>query len=234
MHPDEPTHLIIGYTANPVNRAAFRSYLEQQEAQQLEHWKTNGTILDYQILFMGITHFNDDIDAVITLTFPTYLGTYKWVDIEKTMPGGLAPEGLKLGAPKWSLLADRIAHGEAPMRHPNEAAYEVSQYEFEDETAYTKFALNYPAKLFQNWMQQGALSAYAIYQAQNAEGAPWGAFIVLEYKDRTSYSYSARVKIQSYQQLANDPDWVAGGKIRVTAKHKTHECFYTSVAASQK
>src|SRR5581483_11187425 len=121
------------------------------------------------------------IDAVVTVTFPNYMGSYKWVDIEKTMPGGLAAEGLKLGSPKWSVLADCIAHGEAKVRHPSQAAYEVSQYEFDDEAAYKKFAQSYPAKMFQNWMGQGAVSSYSIYMAQNVEGAAWGAFIVLEY-----------------------------------------------------
>jgi hypothetical protein len=232
MHPDEPTHLVIGYRSKPADRAAFRSYLESTEKAQLEEWKKQGVILDYQILFMGLTRFNDDVDAVLTLTFPTYLGSYKWVDIEKSMPGGLSPEGLKLGSPKWSVMADCIAHGEAEVRHPGEAAYEVSQYDFEDEKAYKNFALSYPAKMFQNWLGQGALSAYAIYMAQNGEGSPWGSFIVLEFKDRNSYSHSAQVKIRGYSQLASDPDWVAAEKIHVAAKHKTHECFYTSVASS--
>jgi hypothetical protein len=231
MHPDEPTHLVIGYRAEPVNRADFRSYLESAEKAQLERWRRDGIILDYQILFMGITRFNDDADAVLIVTFPTYLGTYRWVEIERTMPGGLAAAGLKLGAPKWSLLADCIAHGEAAVRHPGRAAYEVSQYEFEDEKAYPKFALNYPAKMFRNWLDQGALSAYAIYTAQNGEGAPWNSFIVLEYKDRAAYSHSAQVKIRGYAQLAGDPGWVAAEKIRVAAKRKTHECFYESIAS---
>jgi len=47
------------------------------------------------------------------MNFKPYGQTARWKEIEKTMPGGLAPQALKFAWPYATYFADRFFHGEA-------------------------------------------------------------------------------------------------------------------------
>lgn len=229
MTHNDPTSLVIAYQAKPEARAAFRDYLKTKGTASFERWKKEGVYSNYQILFQQLTGYNDSTDAFVILTFPNYLATTRWVQIDQQSPGGLSVEGLKLAGVKHSAFAERVAHRRVGNAVPANEVYEISQYQIGEKPQYRKFVAEYPVKMFDNWMAQGNVSEYTVYLALHHAGAPWQAMIVLGYRDAQSYSTSAEMKIKSYAALQSDQAWKAQEASRDGSRKKFIESFYSAV-----
>ena len=73
---------------------------------------------------------------------------------------------------------------------------------------YVNYVRGYALPQFDAWEKTGALSSYASYINQNPAGAPWGSFIVLEYKDLKSLAEREVIKNNARAELAADnPSW---------------------------
>ncbi len=129
------------------------------------------------------------------------------------MPGGLPAAGLALGAPDTTTVAFPAGRGAASRRNPAKAAYVLGLYEIEVEpAAYTKYAKGYIEPQLRGWMEEGALSAYAMYQSQPYQRpaiAPWTFLLVLEYTDMAALAESDAIKEKVRSRLDKDPAWKA-------------------------
>jgi hypothetical protein len=95
----------------------------------------------------------------------------------------------------------------APTTHDSQ--FFVLEYDvLVDMPKYTSYVLGYAVPQFDAWEKTGALSSYASYVNQNPAGAPWGSFIVLEYKDLPSLAAREVIKNKARAELAvSNPAW---------------------------
>src|SRR5215469_15387787 len=100
-----PLQLLIAYRAQPADRPAFRAYLQHREAKLLDDLQRQGILGGYQILFNPFVQPRT-WDALVVLSFNRFSDTRRWLDIERTSPGGLSPAGLKLAKPVSEYSAD--------------------------------------------------------------------------------------------------------------------------------
>jgi len=94
---DGPASLVILYRAKPEKRIEFRTWLKKDGAARFAQWKKEGVFADHQVLFstFGAT---STFDAAIILDFTHYTDSARWKEVEKSFPGGLTDDALKLAA----------------------------------------------------------------------------------------------------------------------------------------
>src|SRR5258706_3107217 len=112
-----PTTLIITYRCVPANRAAFRESIVQTDIPGFERWKRAGTLENYRLFFNWYVDENT-WDMMVVLSFRQYADVARWREIERTSPGGLSRESLKLGAPMMTYSVDLTWRGTAPNDQP--------------------------------------------------------------------------------------------------------------------
>jgi hypothetical protein len=244
-HAKKPYSLVIGYEAQPRNRIAFRHFLAGAFAPQLEEWRKAGVMQNYQLLFQLIAGYNRYPDAFLILTFPNFRATYNWDAVEEERPGGLSEAGLKLAAPKYSMISERVISRFVHPADPKANIIEVGYYDVHDLAAYPKFVNEYVLPLWENWIAQGrdAITEYTIYTAVDAFGygkipsqytEPWQALVVLGYKDADAYSNRAAMVHQSYADLQNNAKWNywTARDHRLQAREQFTIAFYRQLASS--
>lgn len=219
---DGPVSLVIGYRARPESRAAFRSWLATKGAAQFARWKSDGVFADDQLLF-GSFAATDTLDAVGILSFDHYTDLARWKEIERTFPGGLSAEALGWAAATSSNLADRIDHGAAARRNPAKAAYVIAFYDvLTDAAKYRDYAHGYTGPQMRGWIDAGVLTAFDLFVNQNPAGAPWGACLVLEYRDLAGLAAREEAKTKVRAQLdASDAAWLAWSKDKSAIRKET-------------
>ncbi len=209
-----PATLVITYKSPVEKRTAFLAAMETAGVRQFEQWRKAGIFAGYQMFATSfaaesVGHF----DVAVILEFTSYLDVARWKQIERRMPGGLSAEALALAAPDTSTVAFPIGRGETKSRNPAKAAYVLGLYEIEvDPATYTKYAKGYVEPQLRGWMDEGAMTAYAMYQSQPYQRpalAPWTFLLVLEYKDMLALAESDAIKERVRVKLAKDPAWKA-------------------------
>ncbi len=204
---DAPTALITTYRAKPEARAKFRSIMQTEGVAQFEKWKTAGVFASYQAFFT--TYAGNDVpDMFLVVKFNHFTDLGRWQKIEETFPGGLPASAQLIAAADTSGTADIVKESRtAPTT--KESQFFVLEYDvLVDMPKYTSYALGYAVPQFDAWEKTGALASYASYVNQNPAGAPWGSFIVLEYKDLTSLAAREVIKSKARVDLAaSNPAW---------------------------
>jgi hypothetical protein len=207
-----PTTIVITYSSPIEKRAAFRAFMEGPGVRQFQQWKREGAFRDYQILGTSLSAEQvGKFDVVAILEFDTYADVSRWKEIDKRTPGGLFAEALALGHPETTTVAYPVGRGAAKARDPAKAAYVIGLYEIEiAPAAYTRYAKGYVEPQLRGWMEEGAMTAYAMYQSQpyqRPQLAPWTFLLVLEYADMTALAASDAVKDKVRARLEKDPAW---------------------------
>src|ERR1700682_1286817 len=113
-----PTTLIITFRCAPANRAAFRESIAMNEIPRLEKLKRAGMLENYRLFFNWYVDENT-WDMMAVLSFRQYADVARWREIERTSPGGLSRESLRLGAPTMTYSVDLTWHGTAPNDQPD-------------------------------------------------------------------------------------------------------------------
>ena len=108
-----PTTLITTYRCAPANRAAFRESIVQTDVPGFESWKRAGILENYRFFFNWYVDENT-WDLMAMLSFRQYADVGRWREIERTSPGGLSRESLRLGGPTMTYSVDLTWHGAAP------------------------------------------------------------------------------------------------------------------------
>jgi hypothetical protein len=203
---DGPTSLILTYRSRPEHRAAFLEHMAGAGVARFEAWRKQGVVAGYQLLFSAYVN-ESSWDMMVVLDFDAYAGTEAWMEIERSAPGGLSPEGLALAAPVGTQLADRAWEKSGEERDPARAVYFVIPYGYESLGAYKSYVGAYVLPQLDGWVREGIVSRYALYLNQHPTGPVWDALFVLEYKDLAAFSQRDVLKWKIRAGLADDPAW---------------------------
>ena len=196
-----PTALITSYRAKPEARAKFRAIMQTEGVALLEKWKKAGVFASYQALFTTYAA-SDQPDMFLVVRFQHFTDLAGWQKVEETYPGGLPASAQLIAAADTSGTADVIKDSSVAAT-TRDSQFFVLQYDvLVDTPKYTSYVLGYATPQFDNWEKVGGLSSYAAYVNQNPAGAPWGSFIVLEYKDLKSLAAREIVKTDTRKELA--------------------------------
>ncbi len=208
-----PTTLIITYRCAPANRAAFRQSIEKTDINRFEKWKSDGVVENYRLLFNWYADENT-WDMMAILSFSKYANVGRWKEIERTSPGGLSQESLKLGAPTNTYSAD-LNQSEVSQSAPGnsgKSVFFVVPYDvLSTVDEYKTYAAGYVIPQTKGWIREGILTSYSLYLNRYYPGKPWDAMLVLEYKDLESFGQRESVIAKVRQTLSADPKWKAIG-----------------------
>jgi len=202
------TELFIAYKCRPSDRPAFRKYMEGPGVEQFEKWRREGVYSDELILFSSIVN-EIGWDMLVRLTFDTYADLAKWQVIEKAFPSGLSKQALALAQPVSTYTANLFISGDSPKAKSDRstAVYLTIEYRYTpygSKDKYMKYALGYPRKTFNAWLQDGHMSHYGIYLNHDETGIPWGSFVMLEYTDLTGFGSREVAKLKAKAGLSHE------------------------------
>ena len=206
-----PRQLLIAYRTEPADRPAFRRYLQQREAKLLARLQRQGILSGYQILFNPFVQPRT-WDAMVVLSFTSFADTRRWLDIERTSPGGLSPAGLKLAKPISEYSADLAWENAASDEGPaDERVFYVIPYTYLSSRAqYEAYVSAYVIPQLEGWIKAGVLSRYRIYLNRYPVGdpEPWDALFVYEYRNLEDFGRRDETIAAVRKTLRADPAWL--------------------------
>lgn len=202
-----PTALIFTYKAKPDMRVKLRSVMATDGVAQLEKWKKEGVLSSYNALFTAYAG-NDTPDMFLVVKFAHFTDLARWQKLEQTNPGGLPEKALSLASVESSATTDIVKFDSAAAT-TKDSQFLIVEYDvLSDMPKYVSYVKGYVIPQFDHWMKAGTLSGYSSFVNQNPAGAPWGSFIVLEYKNLETLSSREIVKAKARAELAvSDPVW---------------------------
>lgn len=203
-----PLSLIISYHASPANRAALRQELQGEGAAALQHWKQEGVLSDYHLLF-GRYADGDNADAVAVLTFSDYAALSRWNRIEQTSPGGLPKKAQALASTIQTAPADMLRSGGSDTAAADSVFLVIPYQVMIPEAEYVKYADGYAIPQFEGWIKEGVLKRYEILVDRYAAGRPWSTMVLLEYKNDAALGQREAVVDRVRARLKEDPQWKA-------------------------
>lgn len=205
-----PRQLLIAYRTEPADRPAFRTYLERREAKLLDTLQREGVLSGYQILFNPFVQPRT-WDAMVVLSFNRFGNTRRWLDIERTSPGGLSPEGLKLAQPVSEYSADLVWESAATGADSTRGhVFYVIPYTYLGSKAqYEAYVSGYVIPQLQGWIRAGVLSHYRIYLNRYPVGdpEPWDALFVYDYRSLDAFGRRDDTIAAVRRTLQADPAW---------------------------
>jgi hypothetical protein len=202
-----PLNLLISYRSEPANRPAFRAYLQKEGHARLEKFKHDGVLKSYLVLFNPVTS-SGTWDALIILTFARYADTRRWMDIERTAPGGLSAAGLRLAKPVDSYFADLRWQGATDdAATERDSIYYVIPYEYSSAGEYEKYVDTYVIPQVKGWMREGVLSSYRLFLNRFGTGRPWDSLFVYQYRDLEAFGRRDEIVSKVRKTLVDDPAW---------------------------
>lgn len=205
---DGPLSLIISYHASPANRAALRQALQGEGAKGFQHWKQEGVLRDYHLLF-GRYADDDNADAVAVLTFADYAALSRWNKIEQTAPGGLPHGALALASSIQTAPADMVRSGGSDAAAADSVFMVIPYQLMIPESEYVKYADGYVIPQFEGWIKEGVLKRYEILVDRYAAGRPWSTMVLLEYRNDAALGKREAVVARVRARLKDDPQWKA-------------------------
>jgi hypothetical protein len=205
-----PTTLIITYRCVPASRAAFRESIVQTDVPKFERWRRAGTLENYRLFFNWYVDENT-WDVMAVLSFRQYADVARWREIERTSPGGLSRESLKLGAPTMTYSVDLTWHRTAPndQSDSGKSVFLIIPYDVVNLEEYKPYVSGYVLPQIDGWMTEGVLRSYSLYLNRYYAGKPWESLLVLEYKDMDSFGQRENVVAKVRAALSADPKWKA-------------------------
>lgn len=205
---DGPLSLIISYHASPANRAALRRELQGEGATAFQHWKQDGVLSDYHLLF-GRYADGDNADALAVLTFSDYAALSRWNRIEQTSPGGLPKKAQALVSNIQTAPADMVRSGGSDSAAADSVFMVIPYQLMIPEAEYVKYADGYVIPQFDGWIKEGVLKRYEILVDRYAAGRPWSTMVLLEYKNDAALGRREAVVARVRARLKDDPQWKA-------------------------
>ena len=213
-----PLNLLISYRSEPVNRPAFRTYLQKEGRTRLEKFKHDGVLESYLVLFNPVTN-SGTWDALIILKFARYADTRRWMDIERTAPGGLSAAGLRLAKPVDSFFADLRWQGATDeAATERDSIYYVIPYEYSNAGEYEKYVDAYVVPQVKGWMREGVLSSYRLYMNRFSTGRPWDSLFIYQYRDLAAFGRRDEIVAKVRGTLVGDPVWKHYSDIKQTLR----------------
>ncbi len=203
---DNPISVVLTYRARPESRAAFREWVATKGAAQFAAWKRDGVIADAQLLFSTFPSAANP-DLVVVLDFPRLTASARWREIERTSPGGLTPEALRLASVESGNYGEQMSRALAAKRDPSRAVYLVVFYATHvSAAAYAKYVAGYTVPQMKAWMEMGPLTGYGMFYNPTSFNTPWDSMLIMEYADLAAFGRRDEIKWAARAKLnAADP-----------------------------
>ena len=205
-----PTTLAIIFRCDPAKKADLREHMLKAGLARFEGYKARGVLKDYRILFNSYLD-TEAFDMLSLLTFEKYADVARWREIEKTAPGGLSEEGLKLISSAVTSSLDVVRHA-APSQEPvrGKSVFFIIPYDYEVATdEYVKYLDGYVIPQVTGWIKEDVLAAYTIYLSRYSTSRPWSSLFVLEYRDSDAFGLREATVAKVRAALQNNPEWKA-------------------------
>src|SRR5262249_39480786 len=110
-----PKTLIITCNVAPANRPELRRIIETQAAPQFRKWQEQGVLESYHLFFNRNTE-TDTWDLITVVSFADYGDIRRWNEIERSQPGGLPLEAVKLMTAMHTTSLDLTRSGSVPKK----------------------------------------------------------------------------------------------------------------------
>lgn len=200
--------VVITYRAAAPNRPLLRGEVRQMLVPRLEAWRRKGALAGYQLLFNSFAD-QSSWDLLAVLTFKDFDAIEKWRNIERSSPGGLTPQELRLLTPSAEYLTDVVGRSQAAGSDDRPGVFLVIPYVFSPTPLdkYLQYAHGYILPEVAGWMRRGNISGYGLYVNRFYPDAPVQSLLVIEYKDFDALSHRAAVVDETRKELSADPAW---------------------------
>ena len=212
LQNEGPRTLVVHYRADPSDRAAFRAFMAGPHAALLRTLKAEGKIEGFRTFFSWYAQ-PTVWDALVELRFHDFAALSEWNRLERTMPGGLSPEGLKLGRPVQTVLADAGWGGgsNSADAQAQNSVYYVIPYTYQNAGEYTDYVAGYGVPQYEGWLKAGLLSGYEVLMNRHPVGDPdpWDALLILRYRDQNSFGRRQHILEEVRKGLRQQPAWLA-------------------------
>lgn len=228
-----PRTLVIHYRADPEDRAAFRAFMAGEHAMMLRKLRQDGKIQGFRTFFSWYAQ-PTVWDAMVELRFRDFAALDEWNRIERTMPGGLSAEGLKLGRPVQTILADSSwsGGGNADDATAESSVYYVIPYTYRNAGEYRDYVAGYGVPQYEGWLKAGLLSGYEVLMNRHPVGDPdpWDALLILRYRDLESFGKRQHILDEVRKGLRQDPKWLAWHERKAEIRSETENSIVELVA----
>ena len=203
-----PQALVIAYRCTPEQRANLRRNMVETGVARFEAWKSGGILKDYHILFNSYLD-SETYDMLALLEFAKYSDVARWHEVERTSPGGLAEDTLKLITSAVTTPIDPIRRKSAEtLPERGHSVYFIVPSDYLIPTdAYIKYLDGYVIPQVNGWMGEDVLASYLIGIGRYATSRSWSSVFVLEYRDVDAFGKREAIVAKVLERLKNDPEW---------------------------
>lgn len=206
--PKPQNAVVIAYRSTVASRPLLRREVLQVLQPRLEKWRHDGMLAGYRVLFNSFPD-RDTWDLLAILTFKDFDGIEKWRNVERSLPGGLTAQELRVLAPSAEYLMDIVGQSQAAGASSRPGVFLVIPYVFSPTPLprYLQYAHGYVLPETEGWMRHGNVSGYGLYVNRFYPDEPIQSLLVVEYKDFTALSQREAVVAQTRRELSADAAW---------------------------
>lgn len=223
-----PHEILITYRCRPADRPAFRNFLTAQESRTLDEQKTKGLLRGYQILFNPVV--TETFDALLILHLNGPDAVQRWLELERSSPGGLSPTGLRLATPLMTYFADLQWQDQNPSPPGEKPVFYAIPYNYNSLDQYKSYVDGYVIPQVQGWMHEGVLSHYAIYLNRYNNGPPWDSLFIFEYRDLKAFGEREQTIAKVRNTLHSNPTWQHWSDIKATIRTEDENTILEEIA----
>ena len=200
--------IVISYRSTVASRPLLRREVLQVLKPRFEKWRRDGTVAGYRVLFNSFPDAGT-WDLLAILTFKDFDGIEKWRNVERSSPGGLTAQELRVLAPSAEYLMDVIGQSQAADESARPGVFLVIPYVFSPTPLqrYLQYAHGYILPETEGWMRHGNISGYGLYVNRFYPDEPVQSLLVVEYKDFDALSHREAVVEQTRKELSADAAW---------------------------
>jgi hypothetical protein len=225
-----PHEILITYRCRPADRPAFRNFLVVQESHMLDEQKRQGLLRSYEILFNPVVAETFDALVILHLNGPD--AVQRWLELERTSPGGLSPTGLRLATPLMTYFADLQWEDQNPAPPGQNPVYYAIPYNYNSLDQYKSYVDGYVIPQVQGWMREGILSHYSIYLNRYSVGPPWDALFIYEYRDLKSFGEREQTIAKVRDTLRSNSTWQRWSDMKATVRTESENTILEEISPS--
>ena len=223
-----PHEILITYRCRPADRPTFRNFLATQESHMLDEQERQGLVRSYQILFNPVV--TETFDALLILHLNGPDGMQRWLELERTSPGGLSPTGLRLASPLMTYFADLQWGDQNPSPPGEKPVFYAIPYNYNSLDQYKSYVDAYVIPQVQGWMREGVLSHYSIYLNRYNVGPPWDSLFIYEYRDLKAFGEREQTIAKVRDTLRSNSTWQHWSDIKATVRTESENTILEEVS----
>jgi hypothetical protein len=229
-----PQTLAIAYRCNPDQRTNLRRAMASGGVARFENWKKQGILKDYHVLFNSYLD-SETYDMMSILTFEDFSSIAKWKEIEKTDPGGLSGEALKVVTSAITYSLDAVRHAVSKeMPKSGQSVYFIIPYDYLVPTEdYVRYLDAYVIPQVNGWIEENVLARYTIYVSRYSTSRPWGSLFVLEYRDHDAFGKRESTVARVRDKLKKNPAWVEASENKQKVRIEKQTIIAEELLANQ-